>query len=61
MEKKIRRDSRDPHRGMQPDEKLDAVLDLLELLLESHGLTIPDWVKRRDAPPMEEEEMFYLE
>lgn len=50
MRKKIRRDPENPGRGMQVDDKLDAILDLLQLIAESQGVEIPDWIKRKDPP-----------
>jgi len=47
---KIRWSRKFKNHAMQPDEKIDAILDLLEALCEKQGVNIPEWIRKTERP-----------
>ncbi len=51
----MRRSRKYKHHAMQEDEKIDAILDLLEALCIKQDIPIPKWIKHKEPPYSEEE------
>ena len=53
---KMRRSRKYKGHGLQPEEMVEGILDLLVLLCEAHQIPIPTWLMEKESPEWTKED-----